>query len=125
MICLKCGIETERRSIDFSEPIFCFDCDPKNRCVDCGELRMRPIGHSEYCNDCFVKHQKEKIATIKSFGIIDNTRYGGTEMNETHYKDINTRVIDDYGNNLRGEKGLNYMKTKGNTYASRLKDYYK
>ncbi len=123
-ICTKCGVETERRGVELSD-IYCFDCDPKNRCVDCGEFRMKPLGHSEYCYSCFEKHQQQKKETISRFKIIDKTKVAGTEMSESHYKDLNSRVIDDDGNSIRGQKGIEYMKSKGDTYASRLKEYYK
>lgn len=125
MVCNKCGVETERRGVDIKDAVYCYDCDPKYKCVECGEARMKPIGHSDYCQSCFNKHQAEKRTLPTRFMVIDKTKVSGLEMSESHYKDLNSRVVDDNGNSLRGKKGVEFMKSKGNTYASRLKEYYK
>lgn len=81
-------------------------------------------GHNEYCEDC-KKKQKEVEVEKRTITIIDKTKVSGLEMSHSHYKELNSRVIDDNGNSISGTAGLNYMKSKGDTYASRLKDYYK
>ena len=112
--------------LDFlSTGVFCYNhgmsiCSKK----DCQEPILRPHGYSLMCP----KHHQEskkKITPTKTFGFIDNTRYAGTKMNESHYKHLNTRAVNDEGQSVSGKEGLEYMKSKGSLYASRLKDYYK
>jgi hypothetical protein len=123
--CSVCGVKTDRSNFDSSRPIYCFDCDPRNQCTVCGKPRMRPLGHSEYCSVCYDEYRVRNKQVVSNFKIIDKTKVGGMEMNENHYKHLNTRCLDDNGNALSGEAGLNYMKSKGDTYSSRLKNYYK
>jgi hypothetical protein len=124
--CSVCSKETSSYPVDINLPIYCSDCNPRYKCVDCGKPRMRPIGHSEYCEECFTKHTEEsKIARSGGLQIIDRTKIPGLGVTQSHFKDLNTRVINDDGHTLTGKAGLEYMKSKGNTYASRLKDYYR
>jgi len=92
----------------------------------CKKPIMRPHGYSLMCKEHYEKEQEENRKLFRpNWGIIDNTKYNGSQMNESHYKDLNTRVIDDDGNTLSGKAGLNYMESKGGVYAKRLKEYYR
>lgn len=87
---------------------------------------MRPHGYSLMCEKHYEEEQAEnRKARRPNFGIIDNTKYGGTEMNEAHYKHLNTRCVDDEGNALSGSAGLRFMESKGGAYSQRLKEYYR
>lgn len=48
----------------------------------------------------------------------------GKSIRKGHLEDIQSRVIDDSGNAIKGREGLSYMKSKGDKYAGRLKSYY-
>lgn len=92
----------------------------------CKNEILKPHGYSLKCRDHYEEEMAERKFTRRpNMMVIDNTKYFGTEMSENHYKELNTRVIDDNGNTLSGREGLKYMESKGNTYASRLNEYYK
>ena len=120
-ICSVCNQETISEPYDKSKPVVCEDC--KFKCKDCGE-RVYGGGHVEFCNSCISKRRVKKQENSR-ITIIDNTKYRGTTMNESHYKHLNTRVLNDQGEALSGSAGLDYMKSKGDAYSSRLKEYYK
>lgn len=124
-ICSVCSKETISQPYDWKDPVYCTDCNPKYKCTDCGEPRKRPIGHTEYCDKCFDLHNKKTNVYSSGPRIIDNTKVIGQTVSNSHYKHIHTRVTDDNGNSLSGKAGIDYMKSKGGTYASRLKEYYK
>lgn len=124
-ICSVCSKKTINSPVDIKSPIYCDKCNPKYKCVVCGKPRMRPIGHSEFCEKCFKKNREKTIAARAGITIIDKTKVPGLSVSESHYKRMNSRVIDDNGNTLSGDAGVSYMKSKGNMYANRLKEYYK
>ena len=98
--------------------VVCEVCSRK--CKKCGAVVYG--GFSGQCYEC---DKKDKVMSTSAFTVIDNTRYGGTEMNEAHYKHLNTRCVDDNGKALSGKEGLKFMESKGDTYSQRLKAYYK
>ena len=120
MICSICGDFTTNEPYDKKKPIICSDC--QYRCRGCN-VRLRNGGLSEYCVRC-------KAAEKRQFGgggikIIDKTKVSGLSVSRSHLKHINSRVITHEGETLSGKKGVDYMKTQGNKYANRLKEYYK
>jgi hypothetical protein len=119
-VCSKCGGETISEPYDTSKPIICERC--RYSCKDCGEATLGG-GHNEFCNSCLSKRREAKRPGI-GLMVIDKTKHKGTSMNKSNYKLLNSRVIDDDGNTLHGEKGVEFMKSKGDTYAPRLKEYY-
>lgn len=123
--CYICSKETISYPVDLDKPILCDDCNPKMKCVDCGGPRMRPIGHTEYCQKCFSFHNKKKVVGSSGPLIVDKTKMAGQSVSTSHFKHMNTRVVDDNGNTLSGKTGIDYMKSKGDTYTSRLKEFYK
>lgn len=119
--CTDCGEMTLRMGINEPDDykVLCEVCSRK--CIKCGKVQIYADGN-KVCSDCFnVNKSKSKHV----FGIIDKTKYGKTKMSESHFKDLNSRVVDDSGKTLMGKEGLRYMESKGNTYSSRLKAYYK
>lgn len=87
---------------------------------------MKPHGYTLLCSKHYWE-EKENNKPKQEIGltVIDKTHYAGTEMSENHYKHLNTRVSTPDGETLSGEKGLEYMKSQGDTYVPRLKEYYK
>lgn len=75
-----------------------------------------------YCQDCIDKLSKieSKAPTVIRKIMMDN----GKTINKGHLEHIHSRVINDEGKTLSGSEGLNYMKSKGDKYAGRLKGYY-
>lgn len=98
-------------------------------------IRFRGVGAWEEkntywgCPKCKLRHDGTKVpkvvrpklglVTIKQIRL-DNGEY----INKGHLQDIQSRVLDDDGNAIKGKDGLKYMKSKGDKYAGRLRGYY-
>lgn len=79
---------------------------------------MKPHGYTKLCSEHYWQENgKKTVKKPMGITILDKER--------TSKRQLNSRVVDDSGNTLVGDQGLSYMKSKGNTYSQRLKDYYK
>ena len=93
------------------------------RCLYCGTLWEEPTRH-HYCQKCTdylasLDFGPPKISVIHKVSLAN-----GETINKGHLKDIQSRVVDDEGKSIKGREGVKYMKSKGDKYAARLKDYY-
>lgn len=94
----------------------------RNHCLNCN-IDWEADTRRQYCDKCSDYLSGLKFET-GTFNVVHKVWSGDKTVSRGYQKHLQTRVIDDDGNTLSGEKGLSFMKKKGDTYAARLKDYY-
>ena len=63
MICCICKNESDKEPFDSSKPVYCSQCDPRNKCKSCGEKLVGYHANIDTCHKC---KEKESKGTFKS-----------------------------------------------------------
>lgn len=94
----------------------------ENHCLGCHKIWVSDK-REHYCQPC--RDYLSSLTFDHEISVIHKVSLGkGESINKGHLKDIQSRVIDDDGNSIKGKAGVAYMKRHEKEYAGRLKSYY-